>query len=81
MSREVIFSAGAIGSPHLLQLSGIGPASELKSYGIAVVQDLPGVGHHLQDHLQIRAVFKVQGVPTSNTLARNLFGNARIGLQ
>ncbi|MBP9930559.1 MAG: GMC family oxidoreductase N-terminal domain-containing protein [Rhodoferax sp.] len=80
-SREVILSAGAIGSCQLLQLSGIGPADLLQQHGIAVVKDAPGVGANLQDHLQIRAVFKVQGVKTLNTLANSLLGKAAIGLE
>ena len=80
-AREVILSAGAINSPQLLQLSGIGPGALLQQHGIAVVQDLPGVGANLQDHLQIRAVYKVQGVPTLNQLAGSLLGKARIGLE
>ena len=79
--REVIVSAGAVNSPQLLQLSGIGPAALLQRHGIAVVHDLPGVGANLQDHLQIRAVYKVKGVPTLNVLASSLFGKARIGLE
>lgn len=78
---EVILSAGAIGSPQILQLSGIGPAEHLKSLGIEVRLDAPGVGGNLQDHLQIRAIYKVQGAQTLNTLAGSLFGKARIGLQ
>ncbi len=80
-TREVILCAGSIGSPQLLQLSGIGPAALLQGQGIAVEQDLPGVGANLQDHLQIRAVFKVQGVQTLNTMANSLWGKARIGLE
>ena len=79
--REVILSAGAVASPQLLQLSGIGPAALLQSKGIAVRQDLPGVGQNLQDHLQIRTVFKVKNTPTLNTLANSLWGKARIGLE
>lgn len=79
--REVILSAGAIGSPQILQLSGIGPAGLLKRHGIEVEHDLPGVGENLQDHLQIRAVFKVGNVKTLNTLANSLFGKAMIGLE
>ena len=79
--REVILSAGAIGSPQILQLSGIGPAGLLKRHGIEVVHDLPGVGENLQDHLQIRAVFKVGNAKTLNTLANSLFGKAMIGLE
>jgi len=79
--REVILSAGAVATPQLLQLSGLGPAELLHAKGVAVVKDLPGVGNNLQDHLQIRAVFKVQNTPTLNTLASSLWGKARIGLQ
>ncbi len=79
--REVILCAGSIGSPQILQLSGIGPADLLKKHGIDVVCDLPGVGANLQDHLQIRAVFKVQDVPTLNTMANTLWGKAKIGLE
>ncbi|UNK40134.1 GMC family oxidoreductase (plasmid) [Shinella sp. H4-D48] len=79
--REVILSAGAIGSPQILQLSGIGPAGLLKRHGIEVAHDLPGVGQNLQDHLQIRAVFKVGNAKTLNTLANSLFGKAMIGLE
>ncbi len=80
-SREVILSAGAIGSPQLLQLSGIGPTELLSQHGIPVVADLPGVGENLQDHLQIRSVYKVHGANTLNTMANSLFGKARIGLE
>ena len=78
---QVLLAAGAIGSPHLLQLSGLGPAALLQRHGIQVVRDLPGVGGNLQDHLQIRAVFQVEGVSTLNTLASSWFGKARIGLE
>jgi choline dehydrogenase len=78
---EVILSAGSIGSPHLLQLSGIGPAAVLQKHGVEVQHDAPGVGANLQDHLQIRAVFKVAGVPTLNTQANSLWGKAKIGLE
>lgn len=79
--NEVILSAGAIGSPQLLQLSGIGDARHLTNLGIALVKDLPGVGQNLQDHLQIRAVFKVEGASTLNTLANSWWGKAKIGLE
>lgn len=79
--REVVLSAGAIGSPQILQLSGIGPAEHLKAHGIDVVLDAPGVGRNLQDHLQIRAIYKVKGALTLNTLAGGLLGKARIGLE
>ncbi|WP_170431391.1 GMC family oxidoreductase [Ruegeria arenilitoris] len=80
-SAEVILSAGAINSPQILQLSGIGNGEFLKSHDIDVVLDAPAVGENLQDHLQIRAVFKVDGAKTLNTLANSLVGKARIGLQ
>jgi len=78
--RETILSAGAVNSPQILQLSGIGPAALLKQHGIDVLRDAP-VGENLQDHLQIRAVFKVNGTRTLNTLAGNLFGKALIGAE
>jgi choline dehydrogenase len=80
-TREVILCAGSIGSPQLLQLSGIGPADLLQKHGIPVVKELPGVGENLQDHLQIRAVFKVKGVTTLNTLANSLWGKMRIAFE
>ncbi|GGE06162.1 choline dehydrogenase [Aureimonas endophytica] len=79
--REVVLSAGAIGSPQILQLSGIGPAKLLAGHGIDVAVDLPGVGENLQDHLQIRAVYRITGARTLNVLASNLFGKAMIGLE
>jgi len=79
--REVVLSAGSINSPHILQLSGIGPAALLQRHGVAVLHDLPGVGANLQDHLQIRTVFKVQGATTLNTLASSLWGKTKIGLE
>ncbi len=85
---EVLLCAGSIGSPQLLQLSGIGPAALLQQLGIAVVQDLPGVGANLQDHLQIRSVYKIQPVAGNkrwglslNTMANSWWGKARIGLE
>ncbi|OAK65684.1 choline dehydrogenase [Variovorax paradoxus] len=80
-TREVILSAGAIGSPQILQLSGIGPAALLRQHGIEVVVDAPGVGANLQDHLQIRAVYKISGAPTLNVLASSMVGKAKIGLE
>ncbi len=80
-TREVILCAGAIGSPQILQLSGVGPSELLQQHGIGVVHHLSGVGANLQDHLQIRAVFKVQGTKTLNTIADSLFGKAGIALQ
>ncbi|BEP58060.1 GMC family oxidoreductase N-terminal domain-containing protein [Variovorax sp. V118] len=78
---EVILSAGAIGSPQILQLSGVGPAELLRQHGIEVALDAPGVGANLQDHLQIRAVYKIEGAPTLNVLASSLVGKAKIGLE
>jgi choline dehydrogenase len=79
--RAVVLAAGAVGTPQILQLSGLGPAALLQEHGIAVQRDLPGVGENLQDHLQIRAVFAVEGVKTLNTMAASLLGKARIGLE
>ncbi|WP_353135191.1 GMC family oxidoreductase N-terminal domain-containing protein, partial [Limnohabitans sp.] len=79
--HSVVLCAGAIGTPQILQLSGLGPADLLKQHGIDPVIDLPGVGANLQDHLQIRTVFKVQGVDTLNTLANSWWGKAKIGLE
>jgi choline dehydrogenase len=79
--REVILCAGAIGTPQILQLSGVGPVEVLREAGIEARLDHPGVGENLQDHLQIRAVFGVQGVRTLNTMAGSLWGKAMIGLE
>jgi choline dehydrogenase len=79
--REVILAAGAIGSPMLLQLSGIGPGAVLGAHGIAVAHTLEGVGENLQDHLQLRLGYKVQGVRTLNEWAGKLRGKAGIALQ
>jgi choline dehydrogenase len=69
-NREVIVSGGTVNSPHILQISGIGPADHLQSLGIAVVHDLPGVGSNLIDHYVIRVVHRVHGAETINTIAR-----------
>jgi choline dehydrogenase len=79
--RETLLSAGAVGSPHILQMSGIGPATLLQQHQIPVMQDTPGVGENLQDHLQIRMAFKVSGVKTLNTMSSNWLGKAKIGMQ
>jgi choline dehydrogenase len=79
--REVILSAGAIGSPHLMQVSGLGPADLLGDHQVPVTVDLPGVGENLQDHLQLRTVYRVQGARTVNTLYRNWLTRAGMGLQ
>ena len=77
---EVILSAGAIGSPHLLMLSGVGPGAQLAQHGIPLVLDKAGVGQNLQDHLQLRTIFKVSGVKTLNAMNATLFGKAGIAL-
>ena len=79
--RETVLAAGAIGSPHLLELSGIGDPDMLRRAGIEPVKEVQGVGGNLQDHLQLRLVYKVTGVPTLNEKASNLFGKAAIGLE
>ncbi|MEH6499739.1 MAG: GMC family oxidoreductase N-terminal domain-containing protein [Pseudoalteromonas distincta] len=76
--REVILCAGAIGSPALLQRSGIGPRELLESHGVPVRHELPGVGENLQDHLQLRLIYKVSGVETLNQMASTLLGKARM---
>jgi choline dehydrogenase len=78
--REVILSAGAIGSPQILMLSGIGAAQELKAKGIEPICDLPGVGKNLQDHLQARPVFKTD-LSTINIETNNIFKQGMIALQ
>jgi len=78
--RETILAAGSIGSPQILQLSGIGPGALLQRHGIAVAHDLP-VGENLQDHLQLRAAFKVQNVLTLNTMANSWWGKAKMALE
>jgi choline dehydrogenase-like flavoprotein len=79
--RETILAAGAIGSPQLLQLSGIGRAELLNKLQIPVVHDLPGVGENLHDHLQIRMQFKVKNVKTLNGIAGSFFGKAAMALE
>jgi choline dehydrogenase len=79
--REVILSAGAVNSPHLLQVSGIGAPDLLQSHGVEVVHALPGVGENLQDHLQLRLIFGVTGLPTLNITANRLLGKIGMGLQ
>lgn len=80
-ANAVVLSAGALGSPQILMLSGIGNPAHLQAHGIAVRANLPGVGANLQDHLQIRSVYKVKGVPTLNTRAASLLGKMGIGLE
>ena len=80
-TREVVLAAGAINSPKIMEQSGVGQAGRLKNLGIAPVHDLPGVGENLQDHLQIRTVFKVHGAKTLNDMVRWPWGKAKIALQ
>ena len=77
---EVILSAGSIGSAQLLLLSGVGPGRDLLDQGIPVVLDRPGVGQNLQDHLQLRMIYRVSGVKTLNETYHSLFGRAAMGL-
>jgi choline dehydrogenase-like flavoprotein len=79
--REVILSAGAIGSPHILQLSGLGPADLLRAQGIEVIRDMPAIGANLQDHLQLRCAWRLTRAKTLNTIAASLWGRAAIGLE
>ncbi len=79
--HEVILSAGAIGSPQILQVSGIGPGALLQRHGIKVVHDMKAVGENLQDHLQIRCAYKVSGVQTMNEQYQNLIAKVRMGLE
>ena len=79
--QAVVLSAGAVGTPQILQLSGIGPANLLQKYGIKTIANLRGVGQNLQDHLQIRSIYKVEGVKTLNTLSNSLWGKAKIGME
>ncbi|KAB2918378.1 MAG: FAD-binding protein [Hyphomicrobiaceae bacterium] len=79
--REVILSAGAIGSPQIMQLSGIGPGAVLQPLGIKVAHELKGVGENLQDHLQIRCAYKVSGVKTMNERYQSLLQRAGFALE
>ena len=77
---EVILSAGAVNSPQLLQLSGIGPGDLLRRHGIAVQHEMAEIGGNLQDHLQLRCAWRLTGAKTLNTMANSLWGKAAIGL-
>jgi choline dehydrogenase len=79
--KETLLTAGAIGSPQLLQLSGIGPAALLHQHGIASEVELPGVGENLQDHLQLRMIYKVSNARTLNTTSASWYGKFKIGLE
>ncbi|MBL4801792.1 MAG: GMC family oxidoreductase N-terminal domain-containing protein [Emcibacter sp.] len=78
---EVILSSGAVGSPHLLQASGIGPGHILKAQGIDIHRESVNVGENLQDHLQVRTVFKVKNAKTLNQKANSLIGKMSMGLE
>ncbi len=78
---EVILATGAVGSPQILQLSGIGPGEVLQNFGIETKHELAGVGENLQDHLQVRTVFKVKNVKTLNERANSLVGKVGMGLE
>lgn len=80
-NKEVILSAGALQSPQILMLSGIGPAVHLQDKGILVQKDLSGVGQNLQDHLQLRLIYEVAKPITNNDQLRNIWGKSKIGLQ
>ena len=77
---ETVLAAGAIGSPQILQLSGVGPAALLKARGIPVVQELP-VGENLQDHLQLRLAFRVKNALTLNTMLGSWWAKAKMALE
>jgi choline dehydrogenase len=78
---EVILSAGSIGSVQILERSGIGSGAHLNKLGIPVIADLPGVGENLQDHLQLRMIYKVNGIKTLNTKSNSLLGKLMIGME
>jgi len=78
---EVVLSAGAVNSPQILQLSGIGPGPLLQKHGVNVQLDQPEIGSNLQDHLQLRCAWKLTGAKTLNTMANSLFGKAKIGME
>ena len=79
--REVILTAGSIGSPQIMQLSGLGPGEVLRANDIEIVRDIAGVGENLQDHLQLRIAYKVSGVKTLNETSQTLWDKARIALE
>lgn len=79
--KEVILCAGAIGSPHLLQRSGLGDPAHLRRIGVDLVRDLPGVGQNMQDHLQVRTVLRLRNAKTLNQRARTRWGRFRVAAQ
>ena len=80
-NKEIILSSGSIGSPQILQTSGIGNSKKLKDLGIEIVHELKGVGENLQDHLMFRPIYKVHGLKSLNKKINSLFGNLMIGLE
>ncbi len=80
-NKEVILSAGSIGSPHILQVSGVGDGNKLKKYNINTIHQLNGVGKNLQDHLMFRPIYKVKNLKSLNGKINSLIGNVLIGLE
>ena len=81
-TKETVLSTGSIGSPHLLQVSGIGDSKMLEKHGVPVRHKLPGVGHNLHDHLQIRGIYRLKdGTPTLNQRANSIFGRISMGME
>jgi len=80
-NKEIILSAGSIGSPHILQVSGVGNSDKLKKNGITIINELKGVGKNLQDHLMFRPVYKVKNLKSLNRKINSLIGNILIGLE
>ena len=80
-NKEVVLSAGSIGSPHILQVSGVGDSSKLKGHNINIIHDLKGVGKNLQDHLMFRPIYKVKNLKSLNGKINSLIGNVLIGLE
>ena len=79
--KEIILSAGSIGSPHILQASGVGDASKIKTHGIKIINNSPGVGKNLQDHIMMRPVYKVKNIKTLNKKINSFFGRMLIGME
>lgn len=79
--REVILAAGAVNSPKILELSGVGQPEVLSRFGLETAHALPGVGENLQDHLQIRTIYKIHNAKTLNEQANSLIGKIKMGLQ
>lgn len=79
--RETLLASGSIGSPAILQRSGVGHPKDLQAAGVALRHALPGVGHNLQDHLQLRSIYQVEGITTLNQQANSLIGKMKMGLE